>query len=158
MEFTTKHLNTCIYKHNIQFTTNRNNITFCMRGLHMRVKNTPLSRFCIEFRPGSNGHGLGVQRSTKWKNVCLGSRWENLMNNSRSEGFPLTCDFIPGLDGTGVWTTGNLCRHLPPFLQRANTNDMTGLIRPACGEQKPFKINRISLKLKNDVFQLVAWG
>ena len=29
----------------------------------------------------------------------------------RSEGFPLTCYFIPGRDGAGVWTFGNL-RHL----------------------------------------------
>ena len=63
----------------------------------------------------------------------------------RSEGFPLTCYFIPGRDGTGVWTTGKFCRRLPPFLQEAKKNsDMTVLLRPAGGEQNIFKIYQIS--------------
>ena len=73
----------------------------------------------------------------------------------RSEGFPLTCYFILGRDGTGVWTTGKFRRRLPPFLQKAKTDsDITGLIRPAGGEENLFKINRISFKIEKSVFQL----
>ena len=35
-----------------------------------------------------------------------------------------------------------------------NKSDMTGLLRPACGEQNIFKINKISFKIEKEVFQL----
>ena len=43
----------------------------------------------------------------------------------------------------------------PPFLQEAKENyDITGLIRPADGEQNRFKINQISFKIKDTCFHL----
>ena len=57
---------------------------------------------------------------------------------NRSEGFPLTCYFIPVRDGAGVWTFGNL--RLPPFKQEKDSG-IIGLVRPAGGTQNIFKTN-----------------
>ena len=72
----------------------------------------------------------------------------------RSEGVPLTCYFIPGRDGTGAWTIGNLRRRLPPFLPKANTSDIAEVKRPACGEQ----INNIKYKFENNSFPIICGG
>ncbi len=38
---------------------------FGLNGLHMRAKNAIMPRFCMEFRPGSNGQGPGPQNLAK---------------------------------------------------------------------------------------------
>ena len=40
-------------------------------------------------------------------------------HSDRSEGFPLTCYFIPVRDAAGVWTTGEFRRCLPPLQQES---------------------------------------
>ncbi len=53
------------FKHKIKNTKEH---TFDTHGVAVRAPDVPIPRFCMEFRPGSNGQGPGPQKPEK-KNI-----------------------------------------------------------------------------------------